>query len=131
MLLIARLKNFGQLPKVVLVCLKMLSKRLKKNQSPIVVIEFDFEYQSRDDQICIQLPCIMGGKPNVWKIFPTSILMDMTSNANWLHHVCFDNLNHVGIKLMPPRVIGKGVCLRAKSLFKLLKNFKPKRHQNM
>ncbi len=40
------------------------------------------------------------GNPNVLKIFPTSIVMDtnMTSNANWLHHVHFNNPDSNSVK---------------------------------
>jgi hypothetical protein len=73
----------------------------------VVATEFNFNHQSCGDQIYFQLPHIIKGSPNVWKIFLASVLMDMTSNANWLHHVCFNNHGHVGMNLMPLRVIGR------------------------
>jgi hypothetical protein len=54
----------------------------------------------------------------------------MMFNINWLCRVHFDNPNHVGMKLMPPRLIGRKTCLQVKGLLRLLKNFKPKMHRN-
>ncbi len=89
---------------------------IEKNWLPIVVIEFNFNRQSSSDWICFQLLCIIGGNPNAWKFFLISILMDMTSNANWLGHIHFDNCGHVGMKLMPFKIIGREICLHAKGL---------------
>jgi len=37
----------------------------------------------------------------------------------------------VGMKLMPPKAIGRKVCLQAKNLFRLLKNHGPKRRPSI